>query len=211
MEKKLSNGFKIGILGGAFNPPHKGHLLIAEKVLKKFNLNKIFFIPAGVPALKKKELAPAKDRLEMTKLLIKGKPNFSVLDYEIRKKKKAYTLETVGYLKNKLKGAKIFWLIGEDSFREIVEGKWEKSRGLLDLAQFIIITRTHHPYNLKTLPKKFKKKLEAALKKVVFLKLTLPVSATKIREKIKREEDVKDYLTKEVLGYIKRKRLYCDG
>lgn len=210
MEKKLSNGAKIGVLGGAFNPPHKGHLLIAEKVLKKFKLDKVFFIPAGVPALIKEDLAPAKDRLKMTGLLIKKEPRFSVLDYEIRKKKKAYTLETLEYLKNKFKGAKIFWLIGEDSFREIVEGKWEKSRGLLDMAQFIVSARPFHPFNLKTIPKKFKKNFEKASKKVIFFKLSLPISATEIREKIKRGEKMSNYLTKEVLDYIKRKRLYLN-
>ncbi len=205
MEKKL---LRIGVLGGAFNPPHKGHLLIAEEVLKKIKLDKIFFIPAGVPALIKEDLAPAKDRLEMTKLLIKKEPRFSVLGYEIRKKKKAYTSETLRYLKNKFKGAKIFWLIGEDSFREIIEGKWEKSSGIFDEAKFIVISRPFHAFNLKTLPKKFKRNFEKASKKVIFFKLTLPVSATKIREKIKRGEKMSNYLTKDVFNYIKRKKLY---
>ena len=209
MEKKF---LKIGVLGGAFNPPHKGHLLLAEKIFKKFNLNKVFFIPTGVPALKKKDLAPSKDRLKMTKLLIKNRPEFSVLDYEIKKKKKAYTSETAKYLKKKFmiagKETKIFWLIGEDSFRELIEGKWRKSQGLLDLAQFIVSTRPHHPFNLKTLAKKYKKNLERALNKVIFLKLSLPISATEIREKIKKGKKVKNYLTKEVFNYIKRKKLY---
>lgn len=205
MKKKL---LKIGVLGGAFNPPHKGHLLLAKTILKKFNLERVFFIPTGIPTLKKKDLARTEDRLAMTKLLIKKFPNFSVLDYEIRKKGKAYTSETLRYLKNKFKEAKIFWAIGEDSFRELIEGKWEKSLGILDMAQFIVVTRPHHPYNLKTLPKKFKKKLAAALKKVIFLKLYLPISASKIREKLKKRERAKNYLTKDVFNYIKRKKLY---
>jgi len=141
-------------------------------------------------------------------MLIKKFPKFSVLDYEIRKRGKAYTSETIRYLKNKFKGAKIFWAIGEDSFRELVEGKWEKSSGILDAAQFIIISRPHHLYNLKTLAKKFKKDLETALKKVIFLKLSLPVSASDIREKIKKGEKGGNYLTKDVFNYIKRKKLY---
>jgi len=211
MKKKLSDGAKIGVLGGAFNPPHKGHLLIAKTILEKFNLDRVFFIPTGVPALKKQGLAPAEDRLAMTKILIKKFPNFSVLDYEVKKKKKAYTSETLEYLKNKFKGAKIFWAMGEDSFRELVEGRWEKSSGILDAAQFIIISRPHHFYNLKTLPKKFKKKLEAAFKKVIFLKLFLAISASEIRQKIKKGEGVENYLTKEVLDYIKRKKPYQNG
>jgi len=67
MEKKF---LRIGVLGGAFNPPHKGHLLLAEKIFKKFNLNKVFFIPTGIPALKKKDLAPSKDSIKLTVHLI---------------------------------------------------------------------------------------------------------------------------------------------
>lgn len=202
---------RIGILGGAFNPPHKGHLILAKKVLKKLNLDKIIFIPAGIPPLKKGDLAPAKARLEMTKLLIEKEKKFSLLDYEIKKAKKgkkAYTIETIEYLKRKFKNCEIFWIIGEDSFREIIEGKWKGGLGILDKVKFVVATRPHHKFVLKGIKKKFKKRLEKALKKIIKIKMDLPISATEIRRKIKKGGKVNQYLTKKVLNYIKQKKLY---
>lgn len=202
---------KIGILGGAFNPPHKGHLILANKVLKKLNLDRIIFIPAGIPALKKRDLAGAKARYEMTKLLIEGKPKFSILDYEMKKAKrgkKAYTIETIEYLKRKFKKAKIFWIIGEDSLREIIEEKWKGKLKVLDEAKFVVATRPHHKFILKELPKKFEENKKEALKKIIKIRFSLPISATEIREKIKKGENVKSYLPKRVLDYIKKEKLY---
>jgi nicotinate-nucleotide adenylyltransferase len=200
---------KIGILGGAFNPPHFGHLKIAETALKKLNLDKIIFIPAGIPPLKNSGLAPARDRLKMTSLSIEGNKNFKVSDYEIKKKKRAYTIETISYLKRKFKNCQIFWIIGEDSLREIIEEKWKGGLKVLDLANFVVFTRPNHRFRLKKLPKKFEKNKKIALKKVILIKKKIPISATKIREKIKRGQSVEKFLPKKVLDYIKEKKLYA--
>jgi nicotinate-nucleotide adenylyltransferase len=199
---------KIGVLGGAFNPPHFGHLKIAKFAQKKLKLDKLIFIPAGVPPLKKSDLAPAKDRLKMTSLLIEGNKNFEVSDYEIKKKKRAYTIETISYLKRKFKNCQIFWIIGEDSLREIIEEKWKEKLKVLDLANFVVFTRPNHKFILKKLPKKFEKNKEIVLKKVILIKKRIPISATKIREKIKKGGNVKKFLPKKVLDYIKEKKLY---
>jgi nicotinate-nucleotide adenylyltransferase len=202
---------RIGILGGAFNPPHKGHLILANKALKKLNLDRIIFIPAGIPPLKKRDLAKAEARYEMTKLLIKRKPKFSLLDYEIKKAKKgekAYTIETIRYLKRKFKNCKIFWIVGEDSLREIIEEKWKGKLKVLNEAQFVVVSRPHHKFILKGLSKKFEKNKKEALKKVIKIKLNIPISATEIREKIKKGEKVNKFLPKKVLKYIREKKLY---
>lgn len=200
---------KIGVLGGAFNPPHLGHLKIAKIALKKLKLDKVIFVPTGIPPLKKEsDLAPKKDRLKMTTLLIEGYPKFEISDYEIKKKKKSFTLETIKYLKRKEKGAKIFWIVGEDSFREIIEEKWKGGLKVLDLAKFVVFERKDHKFSLKNLPKKFEKNKKIALKKVIFIKKRIPISATKIREKLKKGQSVEKFLPKKVLDYILKKKLY---
>ena len=199
---------KIGILGGAFNPPHLGHLKIAETAFKKLNLDKIIFIPSGIPPLKKSGLVPAKDRLKMTSLLIERKPRFEVLDYEVKKRGKSYTSDTIKYLKRKYKNSKIFWIIGEDSLREISEEKWKGKLKILELAKFVAFTRPNHEFILKCLPKKFEKNKEIALKKVILMKKEIPVSATKIREKIRKGQSVEKFLPKKIVKYIKEKKLY---
>jgi len=199
---------KIGILGGAFNPPHLGHLILAKTALKKLNLEKVIFLPSGIPPLKKEKMPSAKDRFLMTKLLIKGKPCFEVSNYEIKKKKKSFTIETLKFLKKNYKNKKIYWLIGEDSLREIIEGKWKGGLKVLNLAKFVIFTRPSHQFNLKKLPKKFRKRAKEVLQKIIKINLNLPISATEIRKRIKRGEKIDSFLSKKVLNYIKEKKLY---
>lgn len=199
---------KIGILGGTFNPPHFGHLKIAETALKKLKLDKVIFMPAKIQPLKGKVEVSPEDRLEMTKLLIEGKPKFEISDYEIKKRGKSYTLDTIRYLKKKYKNSEIFWIIGEDSLREIIEEKWKGKMKILDLAKFVVFTRPNHKFNLKNLPKKFEKNKKIALKKVILIRKKIPISATEIRENIKKGENLEKFLPKKVIEYVKTKKLY---
>ena len=205
MIRKIS---KIGILGGAFNPPHLGHLILAKTALKKLNLEKVIFLPSGIPPLKTNNLAPVKDRFLMTKFLIGKKPHFEVSDYEIKKKKKSFTIETLKFFKKNYKNKKIYWLIGEDSLREIIEGKWKRGLQVLNLAKFVVFTRPNHRFNLKELPKKFRKRAKEVLKQVIKINLKIPISATEIRKRIKKGEKIDYFLPKKVLNYIKEKKLY---
>jgi nicotinate-nucleotide adenylyltransferase len=111
-------------------------------------------------------------------------------------------------LKRKFKNCQIFWIIGEDSLREIIEEKWKGGLKVLDLANFVVFTRPNHKFRLKKLPKKFEKNKEITLKKIILIKKKIPISATKIREKIKKGENVEKFLPKKVLDYIKEKKLY---
>src|SRR3989338_4477384 len=87
---------RIGLFGGTFNPIHYGHLKMAEATRKEYKLDIVYFIPCGTPPHKsKKDLLPAKKRLELVKKAIKGKKYFKVLDVEIKKKKPCYTIDTV--------------------------------------------------------------------------------------------------------------------
>ena len=229
--KKINKALtRIGVLGGAFNPPHLAHLVLAKKALKIAGFKKIIFMPCGLPALKKTDLARAEDRLAMIKILIKNnlypvksreagatkslfdRARFEISDYEIKKGekgKKSYTLETIRYLKRKYPGYQIYWILGEDSFREMVEGKW-KYDGLkmLNEAQFIVASRKAHPFSLKFLPKKFEEKSKKYLKKVIKLNINIPVSATRIREEIKKGEKRNKSLPLEIFNYIKKNKLY---
>jgi len=205
VERKIS---KIGILGGAFNPPHFGHLILAETAFKKLNLKKIIFLPSGIPPLRREKLAPTKDRFLMTKFLIKGKSHFEVSDYEIKKKKKCFTIETIKFFRKKMKKSQIFWLIGEDSLREIIEGKWKGGLKVLDLAQFIVFTRPSYKFNLEKFPKRFKERTKKAFKKIIKINLKIPISATEIRERIKKRKKINSLLPKKVLNYIKEKKIY---
>ncbi len=192
---------KIGVLGGTFNPPHFGHLIIGKRAIKELGLEKLLLMVAGKPALKSKGLAPIKDRLEMTKILAKYHPKFEVSKIEIeraKKGKKSYTIETIKELKKKYPKKEIYWIIGFDSLKEILEGKWKGGRKIFDQAKFIVFSR---PKIKIKIPKKIKEKIK-------IIKLKIPISSTEIRKKIKESKDVSKMVPKKILDYIKKKNLY---
>ncbi len=136
---------RIGLFGGTFNPIHNGHIKMAETARKQFKLNYIYFIPCGIPPHRTKDLYPVKLRYEMVLQAIKGKTYFKVLDIEIKKKKPAYTIETVKELINKkyftirnLK-SEIFFLIGADEFENLK--KWKYPEKLAKIVIFLVLPR----------------------------------------------------------------------
>lgn len=84
--KWTNKAMRIGLLGGTFNPIHFGHLRVAEEVREEFSLDKIIFIPSGVPPLKRQDIIDANHRLKMTELAINGNPflKFQILKLNIK-------------------------------------------------------------------------------------------------------------------------------
>ena len=187
---------KIGILGGTFNPVHKGHLHIAGLALKKLTLDKVIFIPTFIPPHKTVNASVgASDRLRMLRLAVGKKKGFEISTYEIKKKGKSYSIQTALYLTRKYgKDAKLFFLIGSDCLRGLC--KWENIKKLMHLVQFIVIPRPGH----KTLS--------------VFgniRRISIPmssVSSTKIRRVLRKNKSASDFLPNMVYRYIRRKKLY---
>ena len=87
---------KIGIMGGTFNPIHMGHLIIAEKAREQAALDKILFMPSGIPYMKDcRQVLPGEIRTQMTELAIRSNPFFSVSTMEVDRKGRTYTYETL--------------------------------------------------------------------------------------------------------------------
>ena len=140
---KLGNNYKsmplIGLFGGAFNPIHNGHLLIAHALINKLNLDELFFIPTGISATNK-SLAPADHRLNMIKLALENK-KMNACSYELDRsliKKKSYTFNTLKHIFKK-NNAINFFIIGSDNFLQI--NTWKNWRKLLDYSHIIIVDR----------------------------------------------------------------------
>jgi NAD+ synthase len=197
-KKTKSKNLEIVVFGSAFNPPHFGHYQLLKKAFKIFKFEKIVLMPTFNPPLKKKDLAPVIDRLNMAKLFSKLDKRFVVSEMEIKRKGKSYTLKTIRDLKKEHPKAKIYWLIGEDSLKEIVEGKWYGGLKVLDEATFIVFTRKGSKYKLK----------KEIAKKIKMVNLNVPISGKEIRKKIKKGEDVKNLVPKIILDYIKKRGLY---
>ena len=187
---------RIGLLGGTFDPIHKGHLYLAKKVSSKLSLEKILFIPTYLPPHKiDVKITPARHRYNMVRLAIAGNKRFKASDIEIKRKGRSYSVETLRQVRRRYgNSAEIFFITGSDSMQEL--DKWKDLRGILRLCSFVVVKRPG--FAIKNISADF---------------LTLSVdakdvSSTNIRSRIKKGRSIAKAVPKRVREYIKRHRLY---
>jgi nicotinate-nucleotide adenylyltransferase len=132
----------IGIMGGTFNPIHYGHLILANKVIERFCLDKVIFMPAAIPPHKEsQEIIEPYHRFIMTILATVAHPKMEVSDLEIRRGGKSYSIETVADLRKCYPSETAFFFIaGCDAFWEIAT--WKEIDKLFRSCHFIISNRS---------------------------------------------------------------------
>jgi nicotinate-nucleotide adenylyltransferase len=188
---------KIGIFGGSFDPVHIGHLIIAESARNQFCLEKIIFIPAGIPPHRDALIATGRHRLEMTKLAIADNPNFEVSDIEIKKEGISYTYETLQIIQKQL-NAEFYIIVGWDAF--VILPSWYNAEKLAEQFPFIVAPRIVEKQQAFQFP--FWVKYEM---------LDIPrieISSTLIRRKIKAGQSIRYLVPDSVLKYIYQEKLY---
>ena len=195
---------KIGIFGGSFNPPHIMHKKIAEQLIKEKYLDKVIFVPTGMKYEYKNNLISNEDRYHMLELLIKDNPNLLVSDYEFTEEV-TYTYQTLDYFKEKYKEDSIYFICGTDNLSYL--DKWK--RGDYILANYPLLIIKRNTDNLSFLLDKFKE-----YKNNIIVTSIEPVdlSSTEKRNLIKEDNKlIKEYLSEEVLDYIKKNNLYKES
>lgn len=184
---------KVGILGGTFDPPHIGHLFIAEEVRLALKLSEVWFIPSyGQPHKNQAEAMPS-DRLEMTRLATTSNPNFTVNPIEINRLGKSYTFDTIETLKKKHPAVKFYFIIGADMVENLP--KWYKISELMQRVTFVGVTR--YGYTLKT---------PYRIKQVEIPRLE--VSSSMIRKRLAKGQQCRYIIPGSVQDYIKENQLY---
>ncbi len=190
---------RIGFLGGTFDPIHSGHLILAEQLLEKFQLEKVIFIPAATPPHKENQaISYARHRLEMTKMAIEDNPLFEVSDIELKRKGKSYTVDTIEELKKKYPDADLFLLAGSDVLTEL--DTWKDPDRIFQETKVVIGIRPG--YDKIDLDNRF------FAKSITVEMSGLHVSSTQIRHRIKEGRSIKYLVPSKVEEYIKAKGLY---
>ncbi|WP_066257735.1 nicotinate-nucleotide adenylyltransferase [Neobacillus drentensis] len=185
---------KVGILGGTFDPPHNGHLLIANEVLSTLQLDEIWFLPNQEPPHKKKsESISNEDRLQMLELAIGGNDAFRVETIELHRQGPSYTVDTMKMMNNQYPNHQFFFIIGADMIEYLP--KWHKIDELIKLVQFVGVERpsyssqTDYPVLYVDVP-------------------ALDVSSSMIRDRVKNGKTVRYLLPDSVIQFIEEKHLY---
>lgn len=206
----------IGILGGTFDPIHRGHLAIANHVLTHFNLSTIEFIPAKIPPHRTTPTATPEQRVAMVELAIQDNPHFHLNDIEIKREGTSYMVDTLAELRQRFPETPLLLIIGEDAFVHL--NTWHRWKTILDLTHLIVINRpnTSTPKTdwIISLRKQHetntKNDLQQFLHGKIYFETITPIltSATQIRQQIQSNEDTKSLLPDAVSMYILRNHLY---
>lgn len=197
---------KIGILGGGFNPPHYGHLLIAQQVLDFLKLDEIWLMPVNIHPFNK-ELLPADVRFKMAKLLETDK--IKVSDHEIKQTKISYTFETLEALASSFPENIFYFIIGEDQLK--VFKKWKEWSSLITKYKFIVFPREADVNNLPSI-------IDSLFEDKNIIKNFIPVnfaniattniSSSMIRRRIKDGRSIKYLVPEKVEQFIINNKLY---
>tara|TARA_B100000003_G_scaffold197341_1_gene201216 strand:- start:1626 stop:2204 length:579 start_codon:yes stop_codon:yes gene_type:complete len=190
---------KICLFGGTFDPPHIGHLLIAQTICESENFDKIIFVPASNPPHKNCKTSVNK-RSEMLQIAIDENPNFEISKIEIDRGGISYSIDTIKEIKNnyKITDDKLYYLIGSDSLLNF--HNWKDPKIILDECQVIVAIRPgFRPSDIPSW----------ILKKIHFANIPrFEISSSNIRERWIQDKTIRYMVTQSVWEYIEKNKLY---
>ncbi len=193
---------RLGVMGGTFDPIHLGHLVAGSEVLHAFNLDRVIFMPAGDPWQRPAE-ADAEDRLIMTSLAVAGFARFAVSRIELDRRGPTYTADSFETLRS-FHGpdVDVFLIAGADAVLNL--STWKKLERLKELVEIVAVTRPGS--ELKT----FRQTDDLPTVHVHEMP-GIDISATLIRDRVRRGEPIDFLVPPEVARYIRQHGLYLDG
>ena len=202
---------KIGVLGGTFDPVHMGHLIVAEEVRARLDLDEVLFVPAGRPWLKLNNdnaISPAEHRVEMVRLAIADEPAYRLSAMEIDRPGPSYTVDTMTELSGQV-GAegRLYFILGWDNLNQLP--RWHQPLRLVELCRLVPVRRVG--FAAPDLDA-----LEAAVpglaKSLVMLDTPqIEISSSEIRQRVRQGLSIRNLVPEAVEGYIKEHRLYLTG
>lgn len=193
---ELSLPKRVGILGGTFNPPHIGHLVIADQALEQLNLDLVLFMPSGIPPHKEgKEAISAAHRVEMTILATQDHPSFQIELYEATDEQKHYTFDTMTYLMDRYPETQFYFIIGGDMVADLPN--WYKIEELVKMVEFVAFHRSGYP-------------VESEYPLIFLDAPMMDISSTDIRQMVSEGRSIKYLVSDDVRHYIEEERLYLN-
>jgi nicotinate-nucleotide adenylyltransferase len=190
---------RIGILGGAFDPPHNAHVAMAEAALAQFSLDELRVIPTGDAWHKPRDLSSGVHRAEMARLAFGHLSKVKIDEIELCRQGPSFTIDTLRALKHQLPEAQVFLFIGADQGKSLAT--W---REIKEIAQSAIICVAER--EIPGLPESVVPSHDIPTQA---LKLpVLPHSATQVRARVAQGQTIDALVPKPVALYIQRHHLY---
>lgn len=197
--------YRMGIMGGTFDPIHNGHLVAAEQAFDDLGLDVVVFMPAGSPAFKQhKNVTAGEDRYAMTLLATSDNPHFLASRFEVDREGITYTADTLGRLAELYPpNVELYFITGADAIADIV--RWRDAERIARLAHLVGATRPG--YDLEYARRAIS---DSGLPfDVTYLEVpALAISSSHLRERVKAGQSLRYLTPDQVTGYIHKHQLY---
>jgi nicotinate-nucleotide adenylyltransferase len=190
---------RLGVFGGTFDPPHTGHMIVAQDACEALELDRLLFVPSAQPPHKRHiETTPASIRYALVRAAVAGDPRFEVCDIELRRAGPSYMADTLAELAATNPGDELFLLLGADQFREL--HTWKAPERVAQLARLVLLSRGGVE---QTSPG-----LEVAFETLVVTRID--ISATDIRQRAAQGRSIRYLVPAGVESLIESGSLYRD-
>lgn len=187
---------RTGILGGTFDPIHLGHLAAARVAMRCERLDRVLFVPAGVPPHRAATVADAEQRIEMCRLAIDDEQGFEVSELEVRRQGVSYTVDTLRELRRLRPADELYLILGWDAAK--LFSSWHEPDEVRRLARVVIVSRPGSGWPTGT-------------SDIVCEGHTPDISASELRRALAHGEPVGNMLPDAVARYIAKHGLYRDN
>lgn len=202
----------IGIMGGTFNPIHKGHVYLAEHAYKQYELDKVLVMPTKKPPHKRYSyIVDEYHRENMVRIAIEDRAYLEFSSLELNRRGVTYTYDTLSQLTKEFTDTRFYFILGADSLFQIED--WYGAEHIMKMA--VILVSTRHQNELQQVQKRIQYLQDKYEAVIGFIKMpVLPISSEQIRtalEDNKITKDILDAMDQKVLNYIKQNGLYIKG
>jgi nicotinate-nucleotide adenylyltransferase len=196
---------RVGILGGAFNPPHTGHLVCAQEALVQLELDKVVLIPVGQAPHRELHGDPgAEERLEMVELATAGDERFEVSRAEIDREGPSYTVDTLRALREAEPDNELFLILGGDQAAAL--GSWHEPEEVLALATVAVFERLS--WSRHAIAIKIGQRLEGVAGMRYLNMPIIQISSSVIRRRAAAGQPIRYLVPDKVAAYIEANGLY---
>ena len=192
---------KTCLFGGTFDPPHFGHLIVAQTIFEAEHFDRIVFVPAHTPPHKiEAKISPVDDRIRMLKIATKDNPNFIISDNEIKRGGVSYSIDTILSYKEeaKIETTDLFYLIGSDSLKQFET--WKEPKKILKECKLIVAIRPG--FRPSDIP-------NWILARIQFANIPrIEISSTQIRQRWLENKTIRYMVTQPVWQFINKNKIY---
>ncbi|WP_411281817.1 nicotinate (nicotinamide) nucleotide adenylyltransferase [Gemmatimonas sp.] len=198
---------RLGILGGSFDPPHVGHLLVAQDALDELALDRLLIVPAAQQPLKGGDQTAAAHRLAMVQACFGGIPRIEVDPIEIERGGLSFMVDTVQSLHRRWPSATLYLLVGDDVVSTLP--RWRNVTRLLSMVQLVILHRADRSHDVAAHTVPLDSFGAATARRLATRRVD--VSSTEIRARVRDGRSIRGFVSDAVQTYIATTRLYLEN